>query len=41
VTGQAPPTAAVDAVISSQQWLYGANSVRFFVARDPGLDPAT
>jgi feruloyl esterase len=41
VTGQTPPTAAVDAAMSSQQWLYGANSVRFFVARDPNLDPAT
>jgi feruloyl esterase len=41
ITGQAPPTAAVDAANSSQQWLYGANFVRFFVARDPSLDPAT
>jgi hypothetical protein len=41
VTGQAPPTAAVDAATSSQQWLYGANSVRFFIAKDADLDPAT
>src|SRR5581483_3264726 len=39
VTGPAPPTAAVDATTSSQQWLYGANAVRFFIARDPDLDP--
>lgn len=41
VTGPAPPTAAVDPAASSQQWLYGANAVRFFVAKDPNLDPAT
>jgi hypothetical protein len=41
VTGQAPPAAVVDARTSSQQWLYGANAVRFFIAKDPDLDPAT
>ena len=40
VMGQAPPNAAVDAATSSRQWLFGANFVRFFVARDPSLDPA-
>lgn len=45
VTGTAPPTPAVDAASASQQWLYGANFVRFFVTRDAafdvrGFDPA-
>ena len=40
VTGAAAPTSAVDAATSSQHWLYGANSVRFFVARDANFDPA-
>ena len=45
VSGTAPPTPAVDAASTSQQWLYGANFVRFFVMRDPaydvrGFDPA-
>lgn len=38
VAGSAPPTPAVDAASASQQWLYGANFVRFFVTRDPGFD---
>jgi hypothetical protein len=41
VTGPAAPTSAVDAAASSQQWLYGANAVRFFIAKDPDLDPAS
>ncbi len=38
VTGTAPPTPPVDAASASQQWLYGANFVRFFVTRDPAFD---
>ena len=38
VTGTAAPTPAVDAASASQQWLYGANFVRYFVTRDPGFD---
>lgn len=38
VTGTAPPTPTVDAASASQQWLYGANFVRFFVARDAAYD---
>lgn len=45
VTGTAAPTPQVDAATASQQWLYGANFVRFFVTRDAafdvrGFDPA-
>jgi hypothetical protein len=39
VTGTAAPTVAVDASTAAQYWLYGANFVRFFVARDPNFDP--
>jgi len=38
VMGAAPPTSAVDAA-AGQHWLYGANFVRHFVAKDPALDP--
>jgi feruloyl esterase len=38
VMGSAAPTPAVDAATASQQWLYGANFVRFFVTRDAGYD---
>jgi hypothetical protein len=38
-TGAAAPTAAVDIETSSIHWLYGANFVRFFVARDAKFDP--
>ncbi|MET0508368.1 MAG: tannase/feruloyl esterase family alpha/beta hydrolase, partial [Burkholderiaceae bacterium] len=38
VTGTAPPTRDVDAATAAQQWLYGANFVRFFVTRDAGYD---
>src|SRR5262245_11464970 len=41
VTGPAAPTATVDAATASQQWLYGSNAVRYFIAKDPDLDPAT
>ena len=41
VTGTSAPTQAVDAVTASQQWLYGANFVRFFIAKDPGFDVRT
>lgn len=39
-TGEAAPTSAVDVATSSIHWLYGANFVRFFVARDATFDPA-
>lgn len=39
VTGSAAPTAAVDAATAGQHWLYGANFVRYFVARDATFDP--
>lgn len=39
VTGSAPPTEPPDAATAAQQWLYGANFVKFFVARDAGFDP--
>jgi hypothetical protein len=38
VAGVAAPTPAVDATSAAQHWLYGANFVRYFVARDPGFD---
>ncbi|MFO1273621.1 MAG: tannase/feruloyl esterase family alpha/beta hydrolase [Rubrivivax sp.] len=41
LAGTAPPTQSVDAASASQQWLYGANFVRFFVTRDPGFDVRT
>ena len=41
VMGTAPPNAAVEIDTSSQHWLYGANFVRFFVARDANFDPST
>ena len=37
VTGTAPPTPAVEAS-AGQHWLYGANFVRYFAARDPNFD---
>ncbi|MGK9166650.1 tannase/feruloyl esterase family alpha/beta hydrolase [Inquilinus limosus] len=40
VTGTAAPTVAVDPSSAAQQWLYGANFVRFFVAKDPDFDPS-
>jgi hypothetical protein len=40
-TGTAAPTSAVDVETSSIHWLYGANFVRFFVARDAKFDPGT
>jgi len=41
VTGTAAPTPAVAAATAAQHWLYGANFVRFFVARDPNFDVRT
>jgi hypothetical protein len=41
VTGTAAPSSVVDAETSSIHWLYGANFVRFFVARDAKFDPGT
>jgi len=41
VTGAAPPTPEVTADTAAQHWLYGANFVRFFVARDPNFDVRT
>ncbi len=38
-TGTAAPTPAVDIETSSIHWLYGANAIRFFVARDAKFDP--
>jgi hypothetical protein len=38
VTGTAAPTVTVDAATAAQQWLYGANFVRYFVARDANFD---
>lgn len=38
-TGEAAPTVAVNVETSSIEWLYGANFVRFFVARDATFDP--
>jgi hypothetical protein len=40
-TGTAAPTAAVDINTSSIHWLYGANFIRFFVAKDATFDPGT
>lgn len=40
IFGAAQPGAAVEAT-SGQQWLYGANFVRYFVARNAALDPLT
>jgi hypothetical protein len=40
-TGASAPTSAVDIETSSIHWLYGANAVRFFVARDAKFDPDT
>ena len=41
VRGTAPPTIGVDAATASQQWLYGANAVKFIIARNPELDAST
>lgn len=41
VTGTAAPTVAVNATTDAQQWLYGANFVRFFIAKDPNFDART
>jgi feruloyl esterase len=41
ITGTAAPTAAIDTATASQAWLYGANFVKYFVARDPSFDPLT
>jgi hypothetical protein len=41
VTGTAVPTAAVNATTDAQQWLYGANFARFFVARNANFDART
>ena len=38
VTGTAPPTLPIDTGTAAQQWLYGVNFVRFFVARDAAFD---
>ncbi|MFG3595306.1 hypothetical protein [Bradyrhizobium sp. RDI18] len=38
VIGTAAPTAAVDINTSSIHWFYGANLVRFFVAKDATFD---
>jgi feruloyl esterase len=40
ISGTAAPTAAVDINTSSIHWLYAANFVRFFVARDANFDPS-
>jgi feruloyl esterase len=39
VTGTATPTAAVNATTDAQQWLYGANFVRYFITKNPSFDP--
>lgn len=41
ITGTAAPNAAVDIDTSSIHWLYAANFVRFFVAKDALFDPST
>lgn len=41
VGGTAVPTAAVNATTDAQQWLYGANFVRYFIAKDAGFDART
>jgi feruloyl esterase len=38
-SGEAAPTPAIDVKTTSIHWLYGANFVRFFVARDAAFDP--
>jgi hypothetical protein len=39
--GDSTPTVAVNATTDAQQWLYGANFVRFFITKDPNFDART
>lgn len=41
VMGTAAPTETIDVKTASQHWLYGANAVRYVVARDGKFDPRT
>jgi len=38
VVGTAPPTELLDVSTASQHWIYGANAVRFMIARDDTFD---
>lgn len=41
ITGAAAPTEPPNASTAAQFWLYGANYVKFFVAKDPNFDVRT
>ncbi len=41
VVGTAEPTEPLDLATASQQWIYGANAVRFMIARDEKFDVRT
>ncbi|MDA9490173.1 hypothetical protein XI08_13810 [Bradyrhizobium sp. CCBAU 11361] len=38
VVGTAPPSEPLDVATASQHWIYGANAVRFMIARDDKFD---